>query len=71
MSNNLYYEHRDRELQPLDREAKPASAGPVIYFFAALLIAALAISWVNAHNRSLPLFGWESYNSSASTEPRT
>lgn len=71
MSNNLYYEHRGRELPPLDREAKPGSAGPVIYFFAAILIAALAVAWVNANNRSLPLFGWENYKSSGAAEPRT
>jgi hypothetical protein len=48
---------RGHKLPPLDREMKRSSGvGPVIYFFAALLIAALAFAWMSATDRSLPYF---------------
>ena len=55
MAHN-YYIGRDEKLPPLDREMKRSSGvGTVIYFFAALVVAALAFSWMNAADRSLPL----------------
>ncbi|MGE3830930.1 MAG: hypothetical protein AB7F76_08055 [Parvibaculaceae bacterium] len=71
MSHNLYFQHRDCELTPDRLSGRPRNAGPVIYFFAALVIAALAAAWVNAHNRSLPLFGWEGYHTSGTAGPGT
>ena len=49
---------RGKKLPPLDREMKRSgSVGPVVYLFAALLLAALAFAWMSATSQSLPIFG--------------
>jgi hypothetical protein len=76
MAHNLYYGSRDGKPPPLDRWMKRSSGvGPVIYFFAALLIATLAFAWMSASDRSLPLIGgWTGNQPQASdidAAPRT